>query len=556
MNADDAQGRCPRCDRWVPRDAQFCRSCGCPLEHLPQVALSPRLPERIRVSSISEFGIRCVECRERITPGANFCRYCGRTQPNSRWRPILRLPSRDMSAQATLSHGQRQVLLLVGLVVLAGLVASPLATLTVAVAVATVLYVAMLGFRLVMFREALSHPAIQQVSDEEARQIPDGELPLYTILVPAYHEPEVIGHLLDALAAIEYPKDRLDVRILLEADDLETIFAAERAERGSHVALVRIPPSEPRTKPKACNVGLADARGELVTIYDVEDRPDPLQLRRAVAAFRRLPPSVGCLQAKLSYHNADQNLITRWFTAEYDLWFGQLLPGLVSRRAPLPLGGTSNHFRRDVLVGVGGWDAFNVTEDADLGIRMHRLGYRTEVLDSTTLEEANSDFVNWVKQRSRWYKGYLQTWLVHMRHPVALWRQLGPRGFVGFNLFVGGTPVVALLNPVFWSLAALWFLAHPAWIQALLPAWLYYLSLASFVLGNFAIVYVTLLAAHQSGRPSLVLATLLSPAYWVMMSIAAIKALAQLVASPSFWEKTVHGLDGAPDASERERLAA
>jgi cellulose synthase/poly-beta-1,6-N-acetylglucosamine synthase-like glycosyltransferase len=283
-----------------------------------------------------------------------------------------------------------------------------------------------------------------------------------------------------------------------------------------------------------------------VTIYDAEDRPDPLQLRRAVAGFRRLPAEVACLQAKLSYHNADQNLITRWFTAEYALWFGQLLPGLVKLGAPVPLGGTSNHFRRETLVRLGGWDSFNVTEDADLGIRLHRLGFRTGVLESTTLEEANSDYVNWTKQRSRWYKGYLQTWLVHMRHPRQLFGQLGLKGFIGFNLFVGGTPFLAMLNPVFWALTAIWFLAKPPIILELFPAWLYYASLISLVLGNFAFLYTAVVSARDLGRPSLVFAALLSPAYWVMMSIAAIKALAQLFAAPAFWEKTVHGLDQLP----------
>jgi cellulose synthase/poly-beta-1,6-N-acetylglucosamine synthase-like glycosyltransferase len=307
--------------------------------------------------------------------------------------------------------------------------------------------------------------------------------------------------------------------------------------------VLRLLPSEPRTKPKACNVGLGRARGSFVTIYDAEDRPDPLQLRRAVAAFRRLPPEVACLQAKLSYHNAEQNLLTRWFTAEYALWFGQLLPGLVKLGAPVPLGGTSNHFRRQILVRLGGWDPFNVTEDADLGVRLHRLGFRTGVLDSTTLEEANSDLVNWAKQRSRWYKGYLQTWLVHMRHPRQLWQQLGAKGFIGFNLFVGGTPFLAMLNPVFWAMTALWFMARPPIILELFPAWLYYTSLICLVAGNFAFLYTAVVGARVLGRPNLVFAALLSPAYWVMMSVAAIKAMVQLVAAPTFWEKTVHGLD-------------
>jgi glycosyltransferase XagB len=451
-----------------------------------------------------------------------------------------------MSAQRTLSRRQRSVLIGTAALLVVPLVLAPLATVTLAIGLATAFYLASLVYRLLMFRAALGAPENVVVSDAEARAISGRRLPMYTVLVPAYREPEVIAGLLESLSQLEYPTHRLDIKLLLEADDPATLEAVVQAQPGANVEVVRILPSEPRTKPKACNVGLGRARGRFVTVYDAEDRPDPLQLRRAVAAFWRLPSDVVCLQAKLSYHNADQNLITRWFTAEYALWFGQWLPGLVKLGAPLPLGGTSNHFRREALVRVGGWDAFNVTEDADLGIRLHRLGFRTRVLDSITFEEANSDFVNWAKQRSRWYKGYLQTWLVHMRHPRRLARQLGVPGFIGFNLFVGGTPMLALINPVFWALTAVWFLAKPPVILELFPPWLYYTSMVSLVLGNFTLIYTAVVSARIAGRPGLVFVALLSPIYWVMMSIAAIKAMAQLIAAPAFWEKTVHGLDGVP----------
>jgi glycosyltransferase XagB len=551
-----APPRCGGCGRWVSPAARFCRSCGASrprgsdarqlyLVPMPEVPSDDGSPPPTTAK-------RCVACRTRLSPIANFCRSCGVQQPGSTWQASLRLP-RELSARTTLLPRQRRVLALVGVARLVALVLAPLAVITGLIAAATVLYLGMLWYRLRMFASALGDPAIESVTDEDARALPEQDLPVYTVLVPAYREPEVIGNLLAAIDRMDYPRGRLDVRVLLEADDQPTIEAARAAAPGSHVTLVMIPPSEPRTKPKACNVGLAGARGSFVTIYDAEDDPEPLQLRRAVAAFRRLPPDVACLQARLSYRNAEQNLLTRWFTAEYELWFGHLLPGLVARGAPLPLGGTSNHFRRERLVEVGGWDAWNVTEDADLGIRLHRLGYRTRVLDSTTLEEANSDAVNWVKQRSRWYKGYLQTWLVHMRHPRRLWQELGPAGFVGFNLFVGGTPGVALLNPVFWALTALWFLARPTAILALFPAPIYYASLCSLVIGNAIFLYTTIVGARATNRPTLVLAALVSPAYWVLMSMAVIKAAVQLVHTPTFWEKTVHGLDrpiAAPEAPD------
>jgi cellulose synthase/poly-beta-1,6-N-acetylglucosamine synthase-like glycosyltransferase len=471
-------------------------------------------------------------------------------------RGYLTLSQIDSGARQTVSRHQ----IVVGLAIVATLgffaIVAPLAAAIGLIAAVTLLYLAALIYRLAIYWLSFRNPEVAVVTDEEARSIPADELPIYTVLVPAYHEPSVIGALIGRLREFEYPVDKLDIRILLEEDDGETI-AATAAELAAHpgpqFTIVRVPDSQPRTKPKACNYGLLGARGEYVTIYDAEDRPEPLQLRRAVAALERFGSSVACLQAKLSYYNADQNLLTRWFTIEYAMWFSFLLPGLVSERGPLPLGGTSNHFRRSVLLAVGGWDPYNVTEDADLGIRLARQGYQTRVLESTTLEEANSDVINWIKQRSRWYKGYLQTWLVHTRHPRQLRRELGWRGIVGFNLFVAGTPLLALLNPVFWTLTALWFLVHPAVILALFPAWLYYLSLGVMVVGNFSLFYTWLVSARITGSRSLVFASLLVPLYWALMSLAATKAAIQLVSAPSFWEKTVHGLDLA---TQPERATA
>ncbi len=466
------------------------------------------------------------------------------TRPRARARTGML--QADLTARRTVSRGQLILGLAILTLVVLGVVVAPMSTAVGLIALATLAYLAALLHRLATFWLSLRHPDTVVITDEEARSLPEHSLPVYTILVPAYHEPSVIAALIARLSELEYPVDKLDIRLLLERDDRETIDAAAAAHPGPQFTIVRVPHSEPRTKPKACNYGLEGARGDFVTIYDAEDRPEPLQLRRAVAAFSRLGPTVACLQAKLSYYNAEQNLLTRWFTIEYAMWFSFLLPGLVAQRGPLPLGGTSNHFRGEILNAVGGWDPYNVTEDADLGIRLARRGYQTRVLESTTLEEANSDVINWIKQRSRWYKGYLQTWLVHTRHPRELWRELGWRGFVGFNLFVAGTPLLSLINPVFWLLTALWFLIHPPVILALFPAWLYYMSLAVMVLGNVSLFYSWLVSARMAGSWKLVFASLLIPVYWVLMSLAVIKAAVQLISAPSFWEKTVHGLDATP----------
>jgi cellulose synthase/poly-beta-1,6-N-acetylglucosamine synthase-like glycosyltransferase len=450
-----------------------------------------------------------------------------------------------LSAAVAFTRAQRRSLVAAVALTVVLLVVEPSATSIVLVGSATFIYALVILNRLALFARSLRDDRVERVSDEEARAFPDELLPAYTVMVPAYHEPEVISLLLVAIGELDYPIDKLDVKVLLEADDDETIAAAKGVDLGPHIEAILVPPADPRTKPKALNFGLGSARGEIVTIFDAEDRPEPLQLRRAAVAFQRVPDDVVCLQAKLGYHNASQNLITKWFTLEYAMWFSLLLPGLVSFDAPIPLGGTSNHFLRRELEQLGAWDPFNVTEDADLGIRMSRSGKRTRVLESTTLEEANSDFVNWMKQRSRWYKGYLQTWLVHMRHPKELYDDLGARSFAQFNLFVGGTPFLAIINPAFWVMTLVWFLAHPHFIKAVFPAPVFYVALICWAVGNFAIDYITVITARVIEAPRLLVAAIFVPVYWVMMSVAAIKAALQLLFAPSYWEKTTHGLDTA-----------
>src|ERR1700688_1135464 len=448
----------------------------------------------------------------------------------------------DVSVRRLLTTPQRGVLVVCAALIVGGAILSAVDTFLVLGTLVTLVYVLCVTYRVYLFVRSTRSDVSEVVTDEEARSIPDAELPSYTVLIPVFHEAEVINLLVASIGRLEYPVDRLEVLILAEADDHETINAIRQQDPGAHFQIVFVPPAEPRTKPKALNFGLTLARGQLIAVYDAEDDPEPLQLRRAVVAMRRLGPEVGCLQAKLSYNNPDQNLITRWFPLEYAMWFTFFLPGLASMRAPIPLGGTSNHFRRGVLRALGGWDPYNVTEDADLGVRMYREGYRVRVLESITLEEANSDFVNWVKQRSRWYKGYLQTFLVHMRSPAQLRREMGWRGMAHFCIFIGGTPFIALLNPAFWLMAVVWFVTHPAFLQQIFPGPVYYLGLMSWALGNFLLAYLTLLSCRIARRGDLLWAALTVPLYWVMMSLASVKAYWQLVGTPNFWEKTAHGL--------------
>ncbi len=436
----------------------------------------------------------------------------------------------------------RSGLILAG-AILIGAVVFPLPTLTMFTLISTLGYAWTTLDRLLLFRRGLAADAIIiTITDAAALAIPDAELPEYTVLVPAYNEPEVVGHLIAAMTALDYPRAKLQILLLLEQDDEVTITAAAAANLEDVVTVLLVPPAEPRTKPKACNYGLHFATGTIVTIYDAEDIPETLQLRRVVAAFEQLPANTACIQAKLAFHNPGQNLLTAWFTADYALWFNFVLPGLMRSNSPIPLGGTSNHLRRSVLDHIGAWDPYNVTEDADLGVRIAESGYRTAVIDSTTLEEANSDPINWIRQRSRWYKGYLQTWLVHMRRPRRLYRALGPVAMMRFTTLLAGTPIIACLNMVFWLITLTWLLGQPALVHQAFPPYVYFPALLSLVFGNFAVLYMNLITARETGNPALLLASLAAPLYWGMMSVAALKGCYQLLVNPSYWEKTFHGL--------------
>ena len=449
------------------------------------------------------------------------------------------------SSRTVLSRPQALALSLLALLLISLTIIRPWAVLIVANAFSVAFY---LAFSITKFRltaSSLEHRLEIAISEADLASLDRSTLPTYTVLVPLYLEAVVIPDLVASLKRLDYPKPRLDVKLLLEEDDAESIRVARSCGLPPFIDLILLPPGEPRTKPKALNYGLLHARGAYVVVYDAEDSPDPDQLLKAVAAFRKAPSEIACIQSKLSFFNQDQNLLTRWFTAEYAMWFDLLLPALDKARWPIPLGGTSNHFLVGALREVGAWDPYNVAEDADLGVRLHKCGYRTAMLDSTTLEEANSRLGNWIRQRSRWIKGYMQTWLVHMRHPVLLWKELGPRGFFGFQVIVAGTVWAFLLNPWYWYLTTLWFAVQANWIPRLFPGWVYYVGMFNLFIGNFVFTYANMSGAMRRHAFSLVRSSALSPLYWSLMSVAAWKALWQLIARPSYWEKTVHGLTAA-----------
>jgi len=424
----------------------------------------------------------------------------------------------------------------VGLGLLACLISvilAPVAALTLFIALVNCAYLISIGFKWWLYR----HHRNQTL--RPTTLLADQELPIYTVLIPLYDEAASVPGLLKAMRAIDYPKHRLDIKLVLEADDQATLEAIQRERPENYFDIIRVPYQEPRTKPKACNYALHFARGRYVTIYDAEDRPDPQQLRKAVTAFRQLPDTTVCMQARLNYYNWEENLLTKWFAIEYASLFDIMLPGLHCLRMPIPLGGTSNHFHLQRLRELGEWDPFNVTEDADLGIRLAAHQFQTALLPSVTLEEAPIFVSIWMKQRSRWIKGYIQTWLVHMRRSNHTRKRLGWRGFIGLQVFVGLPAFLFLCAPIFWGI---FILSLTGALPFALPSSITYSCLVILVLGIanhwfFAWKVTQSWQWHRMG-----LAILSYPFYWFLHIWASFIAVYQLMVKPYYWEKTPHGI--------------
>lgn len=449
------------------------------------------------------------------------------------------------SAITTFTLRQKLFALVLFLLVGCGFVVSPLATAVVLVGVMTAVYCVDVLFNFFIVMRSLRTSVEIVATTEVLSTIDESKLPVYSVLCPLYKEAAVLPQFIEAMDRLDWPKEKLEVLLLLEEDDTETIAAAQEMGLPDHMRIVIVPHSNPKTKPKACNYGLSVATGEYIVIYDAEDKPEPLQLKKAYLAFDRYPQKGGvCLQAKLGYYNTNQNLLTRLFATEYALWFDLVLPGLQSIGAIIPLGGTSNHFYRGDLQTLRGWDPFNVTEDCDLGIRLFLAGLKTEIIDSVTLEEANSHLGNWIRQRSRWIKGYMQTYLVHTRKPIQFAAQHGWHALI-FHLVVGGKIAFMFINPFLWIATISYFsfrtIVGPV-IESLYPPVIFYMGAFSLVFGNFLFLYYYLLGCAKRQHWDLMKYVYVIPFYWLCISVAALRALFQLIFSPHFWEKTHHGL--------------
>lgn len=455
----------------------------------------------------------------------------------------------DLHPHETALHrlldSQKYLLLILVATIIIAFVVNWHATFVILITVITLLYFADLLFNFYLIYRSFSQTPEIRVTKKEIDAKSDREWPSYTIFCPLYKEWEVLPQFVTAMSKMDYPENKLQVMLLLEEDDKETLEHAKKLKLPKYFDIVVVPHSYPKTKPKACNYGLTKATGEYAVIYDAEDVPDPLQLKKAVLAFEQVDPKIVCIQAKLNFYNPHQNFLTRVFTAEYSLWFDLVLTGLQSIDAPIPLGGTSNHFRTDKLKDLKGWDAFNVTEDCDLGVRLVKHGYRTAMMHSVTLEEANSDLKNWFNQRTRWIKGYMQTYFVHMRTPREFASTLRNPHFITFQLVVGGKVFSMLVNPIFWFITINYFLFRPAigsLIESFYPPVVLYLAFFSLVFGNYLYLYYFMVGCYKKGRYELIKYTFLVPFYWLAMSAAAWVAVYRLIRTPHHWSKTKHGL--------------
>lgn len=365
-------------------------------------------------------------------------------------------------------------------------------------------------------------------------------LPTVSVMVGLYKEADIAARLIRRLGRLDYPRTKLDILLVVEEDDHLTRNALRRANLPIWMRIVVTPRGKVKTKPRALNFGLTQCRGSIIGVYDAEDMPEPDQIRKVVQRFHQRGPEVACLQGVLDFYNPTRNWLARCFTIEYASWFRVVLPGLQRLGLPLPLGGTTLFFRREALEKLGGWDAHNVTEDADLGMRLIRQGYRTELIATTTFEEANCVAMPWVKQRSRWVKGYMMTYITHMRQPVQLWRQMGPWAFVGFQVLFLGSLTQTLLAPLLWSMFALHLgLGHPVtvWLDPSTIMTLTVLFILAEVL-NHVIGFVGLhRSGHKIGWPWVPTLTL----YFPLLALAGYKALWEMLRAPFFWDKTTHG---------------
>lgn len=450
----------------------------------------------------------------------------------------------DLSAKTTLTPKQAVSLLVLIQIVLA---LSFLSSGTVLLALhltATGFYLGCVGLRLFASLSLPCNPPgpISTLTDRSQ----DHQLPIYSVLVALYKEASQVDDLITSLKQIDWPLERLEIKLVCEDDDHATISAIERALAApghTHFSIIRVPVALPRTKPKALNFALSLCVGHYVVVYDAEDRPHPLQCREAHETFVNGSETLACLQAPLTILNHSESWLSRLFTIEYSCLFDGLLPALSRVSAPFPLGGTSNHFKLAVLKEIGSWDPYNVTEDADLGMRLSRAGCRIKTLSLPTYEEAPASLSIWLKQRTRWFKGWYQTWLVHNRRPLSLMADLKFKGSLAFHLMITGMIVSALVHPILlYFIGSRLYLATQSSVSAVLNNPLFWLDVTTISLGYCAFAILAWRTLHVRRLRRLWPSLWALPFYWLLLSAAAWRAVWHLIQRPHEWEKTPHRL--------------
>lgn len=420
---------------------------------------------------------------------------------------------------------------------------------------ASLTLVSVTGLRLVAALAQASHARKLGKTWKSRRSLrtTDDKLPSIAVLVPLYDEQDIAERLVTRLTRLDYPRDRLEVLLILEAGDLATRRALRGADLPAWMRIVEVPSGEVRTKPRAMNYALDFTRSEIVGIYDAEDAPAPDQLLKVAEAFRTAGPEVACVQGVLDFYNPRQTWLTRCFTIDYATWFRLVLPGLVRLGFVIPLGGTTVFFRRELLDRLGRWDAHNVTEDADLGIRLARRGYRVSFLNSVTEEEATASIPAWIRQRSRWIKGYAATWAVHMRDPLRLWGELGTRRFLGLQILFLGTLSQFILAPFLWSFWLVLFgLPHP--LMAIAPWPVMVLLGGIFLLSEVVTLGIAALSVATPKHRWLIKWVPMMHLYFPLAAVASWKGYAELTTRPFFWDKTAHGSGVTPAPEGRVEL--
>lgn len=401
-------------------------------------------------------------------------------------------------------------------------------------------YFSLIVFKLYVVYKGFSYPLID-FTEEEINAITDEELPTYTIFVPLLHESEVIDQIVKALSSIDYPSHKIDMIIPLEGYDEATIEALEKADLPAHFRTTIIPYAEPQTKPKTLNIIFEEARGDFLVIYDAEIIPDSNQLKKAYLAFKK-HPEISCFQTRLEHYNTDQNILTRLFNMEFSFYYDYFLPGLQKLGFPIPLSGHSTHFRTSVIRDIGAWDSYNVAEDCDIGMRMYRYGFRTAVINSVSREEAASTYWSWIMQRTRWMKGFIQTSIVHLRHPLRTKSEMGGwKNFGAFLLTVPGTVAVNFMNLISWMILIYWAITKSQFINSLYTQPILYISVSAFAIGIFLFTYLNLIGSFNRKKFHLIKYGLLTPFYWILLAFATSRAVYQTFTSPFMWEKTKHG---------------